>query len=96
MRLQEGAEKALGELGAPSTFSIHTKAPGFAKDSGTKASILAGAKQSFEDLGVIGEVETYCVHSPDPDTPIEETVDAMQLVYLSGKFKHVGHTRLSQ
>ena len=39
------------------------------------------------------KVETYCVHSPDPDTPIEETVDAMQLVYTSGKFKHVGHTR---
>ena len=38
------------------------------------------------------KVETYCVHSPDPDTPIEETVDAMQLVYTSGKFKHVGHT----
>lgn len=39
------------------------------------------------------KVETYCVHSPDPDTPIEETVDAMQLVYTSGKFKHVGNTR---
>ena len=49
---QEGVEKVLGELGAPSTFTIHTKAPGFAKDSGTKASILAGARQSLEDLGV--------------------------------------------
>ena len=49
---QEGSERTLKELGATSSFKIHTKAPGFVKDSGTKASILAGAKRSFEDLGV--------------------------------------------
>ena len=49
---QEGSERALKELGATSSFTIHTKAPGFVKGSGTKASILAAAKQSFEDLGV--------------------------------------------
>ena len=32
------------------------------------------------------------MHSPDPDTPIEQTVDAMQLVYASGRYKHVGRT----
>ena len=78
------------ELGATSSFTIHTKSPGFLKDSGTKASILAAAKQSFQDLGV-KSVETYFVHSPDPNTPIEQTVDGMQLVYASGKYKHVGH-----
>ena len=40
------------------------------------------------------KVETYCLHSPDPGTPIEETVDAIQEVYTSGKFKHVGPTHL--
>ncbi|KAL9066643.1 MAG: hypothetical protein Q9161_007402, partial [Pseudevernia consocians] len=87
--LYQGSERALKELGATSSFTIHTKSPGFAKGSGTKASILAAAKQSFEDLGV-KSVETYFVHSPDPDTPIEQTVDAMQLVYASGKYKHFG------
>lgn len=87
---QEGSERALKELGASSSFTIHTKSPGFLKDSGTKASILAAAKQSFADLGV-KSVETYFVHSPDPNTPIEQTVDGMQLVYASGKYKHVGH-----
>ena len=38
------------------------------------------------------KVETYCLHSPDPGTPIEETVDAIQSIYTSGKFKHVSHT----
>lgn len=52
MRSKKGSERALKELGATSSFTIHTKAPGFVKDSGTTASILAGAKQSFEDLGV--------------------------------------------
>ena len=51
---------------------------------------MAAAKQSFEDLGV-KSVETYFVHSPDPNTPIEQTVDGMQLIYASGKYKHVGH-----
>ena len=50
MRPQEGSERALKELGATSSFTIHTKAPGFVKGSGTKASILAAAKQSFQDL----------------------------------------------
>ena len=40
------------------------------------------------------KIETYFVHSPDPDTPIEQTVDGMQLVYASGKYKNVGHTFL--
>lgn len=35
-------------------------------------------------------METYFLHSPDPDTPIEETVDAMQEVYAAGRYKHFG------
>ena len=110
---QEGSERALKELGATSSFTIHTKAPGFVKGSGTKASILAAAKQSFQDLGVKSvcfacnlphsgrrltssvKVETYFVHSPDSDTPIEQTVDAMQLVYASGRYKHVSNLACS-
>ncbi|KAM0793921.1 NADP-dependent oxidoreductase domain-containing protein [Usnea florida] len=88
-RTYEGSERALKELGATSSFNIHTKATGFVKNSGTKASILAAAKQSFDDLGV-KSVETYFIHSPDPGTPIEQTVDGMQLVYASGKYKHFG------
>ena len=42
------------------------------------------------------KVETYFVHSPDPDTPIEQTVDGMQLVYASGRYKHVGWILLVQ
>ncbi|KAL2059052.1 hypothetical protein ABVK25_000344 [Lepraria finkii] len=47
-----GSEKALGELGAPANFVIHSKAPGFASGALKRDSILAAAKQTFEQLGV--------------------------------------------
>ncbi|KAK4695091.1 aflatoxin B1 aldehyde reductase, partial [Lecanoromycetidae sp. Uapishka_2] len=87
--LYQGSEKALGELGAPKTFVIHSKAPGFSKGALNRSSILAGARQTLERLGT-NSVETYFLHSPDPDTPIEETVNAIQEVYADGRFKHFG------
>lgn len=39
-----------------------------------------------------GQVETYFLHSPDPNTPVEETVEAVQQLYKEGKFKHVRPT----
>ena len=44
------SESFLGELGVPSTFVIHSKAPGFVAGSGSRSSILAAAKQTFELL----------------------------------------------
>lgn len=35
-------------------------------------------------------METYYLQSPDDETPIEETVDAIQELYTQGKFKHFG------
>ena len=39
----------------------------------------------------MSKVSKRISYSPDPNTPIEQTVDGMQLVYASGKYKHVGH-----
>lgn len=36
------------------------------------------------------------MHSPGSDTPIEQTVDAMQLVYASGRYKHVGYAAVPE
>ena len=47
-----GSEKALGELGAPANFVIHSKAPGFISGALKRDSILAAAKQTFEQLAV--------------------------------------------
>ncbi|MCJ1285308.1 hypothetical protein MMC26_004648 [Xylographa opegraphella] len=83
------SEKALGKLGAPEKFIIHTKAPGFSPGCLTRENVLAAAKKSLEDLGT-DSVETYFLHAPDSKTPIEETVEAMQELYAAGKYKYFG------
>ncbi|KAI9825299.1 MAG: hypothetical protein M1832_001333 [Thelocarpon impressellum] len=83
------SEKTLGALGAPKRFTIHTKAPGFYPGTLGKASVLAGAAKSLAELGV-DSVETYFLHSPDPTTPVEETLEAIQELYLAGRFKRFG------
>ena len=44
-------------------------------------------------LTLLPKIETYFLHSPDPVTPIEETVEAMQEVYAAGGYKYVSHLR---
>ena len=44
-------------------------------------------------LTTLSKIETYFLHSPDPVTPLEETVEAMQEVYAAGGYKHVSHLR---
>ncbi len=87
--VKPGSEKGVGDLGAPSKFVIHTKTPGFRPGALSKESILAAAEKSFKDLKT-DSVETYFLHSPDPQTPIEETVDTIQELYTAGRFKHFG------
>lgn len=53
---QSGSEKALGDLEAPSSFIIHTKAPGFRLGAAKKVSILNSADQSMRDL----KTESVC------------------------------------
>ncbi len=52
MHQQAGSEKALGELGAPSSFVIHSKTPGFKDGALKRDSILAAAKETSQSLGV--------------------------------------------
>ena len=44
-------------------------------------------------LTTLSKIETYFLHSPDPVTPLEETVEAMQEVYAAGGYKRVSHLR---
>ncbi|KAK9357890.1 NADP-dependent oxidoreductase domain-containing protein [Lipomyces starkeyi] len=88
-RLYKGSEKALGDAGAPARFTIDTKAPAFFNGSLSKSSVLAGAKQSLNELGV-EQVDTYFLHCPDPDTPLEETLSAIQELFEAGTFVRFG------
>ncbi|KAK9323681.1 NADP-dependent oxidoreductase domain-containing protein [Lipomyces orientalis] len=87
--IYNGSEAALAEVGAPARFTIDTKAPALVPKSLSKSSVLAGAKKSLDTLGV-QQVDTYFLHAPDYDTPLEETLSAIQELYEAGTFVHFG------
>jgi aryl-alcohol dehydrogenase-like predicted oxidoreductase len=57
-------------------------------------SLLASAKKSLEELKV-DQVNIFFLHSPDPDTPIEEFLETIQELYKQGTFKQVSQKFLS-
>ncbi|KAL8793852.1 MAG: hypothetical protein Q9195_003578 [Heterodermia aff. obscurata] len=87
--LYAGSEALLGSTGASKDFTIHTKAPGFTPGSLSRRSVEDGMKKSLEELK-LNSVETYFLHCPDTQTPIEETLEAIQELYVAGKFRKFG------
>ena len=51
--------------------------------------ILAAIDASLRRLGT-DYVDLYQVHSPDPDTPIDETLGALDSIVQSGKARYIG------
>ena len=51
--------------------------------------LLNAAEDSLRRLGT-DYIDVYLVHRPDPHTPIEETVDALDLLVRQGKVRYVG------
>lgn len=61
---------------------------------GSKKYIVASLNQSLERVGV-DYFDIFYSHRPDPDTPIEETVDALEYAVRSGKALYVGVSNYS-
>jgi 1-deoxyxylulose-5-phosphate synthase len=51
--------------------------------------VLAAIDASLKRLGT-DYVDLYQVHSPDPDTPIDETLGALDSIVQSGKARYIG------
>ncbi|XP_064392611.1 aflatoxin B1 aldehyde reductase member 2-like isoform X2 [Halichondria panicea] len=51
--------------------------------------VLAQAALSLQRLQA-SSVDIFYLHAPDHDTPIEETLEAVQQLYTDGKFKELG------
>jgi 1-deoxyxylulose-5-phosphate synthase len=51
--------------------------------------ILAGIDASLKRLGT-DHVDLYVIHRFDPETPIEETIEALDIVVRSGKARYIG------
>lgn len=88
-RIYVNSEKRLGEIAAAKSFTIDTKAPGFFSGALTRTSITDGLTESLSLLKT-DKVDIYYLHAPDHDTPIEETVDAIQELHRQGKFARFG------
>lgn len=94
------AEETMGrilnqDLGAyRDELFIATKAgyemwPGPYGDWGSKKYLLASLDQSLKRMD-LEYVDVFYHHRPDPDTPLEETVEALEQAVKSGKALYVG------
>jgi len=63
--------------------------PGPYGEWGSKKSLVASLDQSLKRLG-LDYVDIYYSHRPDPETPLEETLGALDLVVRQGKALYAG------
>ncbi len=63
--------------------------PGPYGDWGSKKYLMSSLDQSLKRLGV-DYVDIFYHHRPDPDTPLEETMGALDQIVRSGKALYVG------
>ncbi|SCU84776.1 LAMI_0C08834g1_1 [Lachancea mirantina] len=88
-RIYPGSEEALGKQDAGKKYKIDTKAAGFSENSNNDAGIRKSIKESLELLK-LDKVYIYYLHSPDPSTPLEETLATINELYKAGKFEKFG------
>lgn len=84
-----GSENRLGQAGAASRFTIHTKVLDGTPGSHESAKIEASIKQSLADLRT-PSIESMFLHVPDRQTPFEDAAAAMNKAFHEGKFKKFG------
>lgn len=63
--------------------------PGPYGEWGSRKYLLASLDQSLKRMG-LDYVDIFYSHRPDPDTPLEETMSALEHAYRSGKALYVG------
>jgi len=61
---------------------------------GSRAYVRAAVEGSLERLG-IETIDLYQQHTPDPHTPIEETLDALDELVREGKVRELGNSNFS-
>jgi aryl-alcohol dehydrogenase-like predicted oxidoreductase len=84
------------ERGAPVLLSskVYWSVSGDPDDHGlSRERILREAEGSLERLGV-DKIDLYLTHAPDPETPIEETLRALDELVRAGKVRAIGASNL--
>lgn len=72
-----------------STKAGHEMWPGPYGDWGSKKHLVSGLDQSLKRMG-LDYVDIFYHHRPDPDTPLEETMLALDGIVKSGKALYIG------
>jgi L-glyceraldehyde 3-phosphate reductase len=72
-----------------STKAGYRMGPGPYGDGGSRKYLLDSLDRSLERLG-LPHVDLFYHHRPDPETPLDETVDALVHVVRSGRARYVG------
>src|SRR6202044_1705712 len=100
-----GSERALGEvLGSrrdqvvlATKFGGRGVDMGYGPAAGSKGGrsyIMRAAEQSLRRLRT-DYIDLYQLHTPDPATPIEETLSALNDLVAQGKVRYIGHSNFS-
>lgn len=72
-----------------STKAGYTMWPGPYGDFGSRKYLISSLDRSLERMG-IEYVDIFYHHRPDPDTPLEETMGALDQIVRSGKALYIG------
>ena len=72
-----------------STKAGYTMWPGPFGDRGSKKYLIASLDQSLKRMG-LDYVDLFYHHRPDPETPIEETAEALEQIVRQGKALYIG------
>jgi aryl-alcohol dehydrogenase-like predicted oxidoreductase len=103
--MQGGSERALGEIlrGRRDKVVLATKFGhqgvdmGYGPAAGAKGGrgyIKIAVEKSLQRLGT-DYIDLYQLHTPDPVTPVEETLAALDELVREGKVRYIGHSNLS-
>ena len=61
---------------------------------GSRRYIMRAVEGSLRRLGT-EYIDLYFYHSPDPNTPLEETLSALDTLVTSGKVRYLGHSNFA-
>eukprot|EP01119_Soliformovum_irregulare_P009467 TRINITY_DN2279_c0_g1_i2.p1 TRINITY_DN2279_c0_g1~~TRINITY_DN2279_c0_g1_i2.p1 ORF type:complete len:327 (+),score=94.51 TRINITY_DN2279_c0_g1_i2:128-1108(+) len=87
-------ERMLGDLQAPSQFTLATKVFPVEAGDHKPEKLKATFKKSLEMLKV-DKVDIFYLHAPDRATPFQETLEAVNELHKSGHFKEFGLSNYS-
>lgn len=84
------SEEVLGEAGSRRDFEIGTKLPGITVPGSFQTEqVVERTQESLRKLKV-DQIDILYLHTPDPSIPIEQTLQGIQQLYISGVFRYFG------